>query len=173
MSTRVLVASVLALAGSASAQTFSSFQQVPITGISVQNTGLLQYKVTLNAGAKVNVGGNDYDITDIFGFWALSSDIDLSGSTTSFGLWGAHQSNAGTGGIVGWKTNPNTGITVGNDETFTFDSLATGDVDFWGYHIRVDGQLPFGGDTFFAYVPTPGAIGVFAMAGLAGLRRRR
>lgn len=173
MRTTIVIGSILSIAGVASAQSFSSFQQVPISGITVQNVGLLQYKVTLNGGAVANVGGTDYAITDIFGFWALSSDIDLGGSTTSFDVWGGHASNSGLGGIVGWKTNPNTGITVGNSETFTFDSLATADVDAWGYHIRVDGQLPGGGDTFFAYVPTPATASLFAAAGLVGLGRRR
>lgn len=172
----VLAAAIAAaaLGSHALAQTRSSFQDAQlIGGVNVTLISGLTYKVDLSNNPQLMIGNVLYNITDVFGFWALSDDIDLTGSTSSFGVWNSDASNAGTGGIVGWKTNPNTGITPGGSQNFTFNSLAVADVDHWGFHIRVDGTLASGGNTaYFTDVPAPGAA-TLAGLGLAVAARRR
>ncbi|NUQ52968.1 MAG: hypothetical protein HUU19_09765 [Phycisphaerales bacterium] len=173
----VLAAAIAAaaLGSSALAQTRSSFQDADlIGGVQVQLITGLTYKVSLSNHPQLKIGATYYNITDVFGFWALSDDIDLSGSTSSFGVWSDWNKNSGTGGIVGWKTNPNTGITPGGSQNFTFDSLAVGDVDHFGFHIRVDGTLPNGGNTaYFTDVPAPGAATLAGLGLVVAARRRR
>ncbi len=172
----VLAAAIAAaaLGSNALAQTRSSFQDAQfIGGVNVTLISGLTYKVNLSNNPQLKIGNVLYNITDVFGFWALSDDIDLTGSTSSFGVWNSHASNSGPGGIVGWKTNPNTGITPGGSQNFTFSTLAVADVDRWGFHIRVDGTLASGGNTaYFTYVPAPGAA-TLAGLGLAVAARRR
>lgn len=165
-----------AMGSSTLAQTRSSFQDADlIGGISVNHISGLTYEVALSGNPQLKIGATFYDITDVFGFWALSDDIDLSGGTTGFGVWTSKVSNSGTGGIVGWKTNPNTGITPSGSQNFTFDSLAVADVDHFGFHIRVDGTLPTGGNTaYFTDVPAPGSVTLAGLGlALAARRRRR
>lgn len=164
-----------AMGSTALAQTRSSFQSTEaMTGITVTNISGLKYNVAISANPTLKIGATIYNVTDIFGFWALSNDIDLNGTTASFAQWSAHASNSGTGGIVGWKTNPNTGITPGGNQDFTFTTLATGDVDNFGFHIRVSGTLADGGNTaYFTYVPAPGSAALAGMGALLGARRRR
>ena len=173
----VLAAAIAAaaLGSNALAQTRSSFQDADeIGGIQVSLITGLTYQVSLSNNPQLKIGSTIYDITDVFGFWALSDDIDLSGSTSGFGVWDSKVSNSGTGGIVGWKTNPNTGITPGGSQNFTFGSLAVGDVDHWGFHIRVDGTLPNGGNTaYFTDVPAPGAATLAGLGLVVAARRRR
>lgn len=170
------VVALAVLAGSAWGQSRSSFMFVDsFSGITVTQTGPLTFDVSLSASPTVTVSSTTYNITDLFGFWALKdADPDLSAASgASFGVWSWHRSTSGAGDIAGWKTNPNTGITPGNSESFTYSSLALGEVDRWGFHIRVDGTLPFGGDTFYLAVPTPGSLALLGLAGLAASRRRR
>lgn len=164
-----------ALGSNALAQTRSSFQDADeIGGIQVSLITGLTYQVALSGTPQLTIGSTTYNITDVFGFWALSDDIDLSGSTSGFGVWDSKISNAGTGGIVGWKTNPNTGITPGGSQNFTFNSLAVANVDHFGFHIRVDGTLPSGGNTaYFTDVPAPGSATLAGLGMLLAARRRR
>lgn len=164
-----------ALGSNALAQTRGSFQDAnEIGGVDVTLISGLTYQVSLGSNPQLTIGSTTYDITDVFGFWALSDDIDLTGSTSDFGVWDDKVSNSGTGGIVGWKTNPNTGITPGGSQNFTFDSLAVADVDHWGFHIRVDGTLPTGGNTaYFTDVPAPGAATLAGLGLVVAARRRR
>lgn len=164
-----------ALGSTALAQTRSSFQDADlIGGVHVTLISGLTYQVSLSNHPQLKIGSTYYNITDVFGFWALSDDIDLTGSTSSFGVWDSKISNAGTGGIVGWKTNPNTGITPSGSQNFTFSSLAVGDVDHFGFHIRVDGTLATGGNTaYFTDVPAPGSATLAGLGMLLATRRRR
>jgi hypothetical protein len=100
--------------------------------------------------------GVEYNITDIFGVWALSNDDDLAATHSDVGVWNAHEQNAGTGGIAGWKTNPNTGVTPNGSFIWTFDSLNASSVEQHGFHIRLNGNFPgWGGQTGYATVPEP------------------
>lgn len=164
-----------ALGSNALAQTRSSFQNADIIGgVQVQLITGLTYQVSLGNHPQLKIGPTYYNITDVFGFWALSDDIDLTGSTSGFGVWTSKVSNSGTGGIVGWSTNPNTGITPNGSQNFTFNSLAVGDVDHWGFHIRVDGTLASGGNTaYFTDVPAPGAATLAGLGLVVAARRRR
>ncbi len=168
-------AGAMAFAGNASAQTFSSFRLVDaLQGVTVEELAPLEYRVSLGAAPLLTYQGSSIPITDIFGFWALSEDDDVTGATTDFGVWNAHANNASAGGILGWKTNPNTGIVPGGSQVFIFDSLSTADIEHFGFHIRLDGTFPgTTGNTGFAYVPTPGPAAVLAIAGLVAARRRR
>jgi hypothetical protein len=175
----------LCLTGAAGAQSRSSFLDGgTFSGIDiVPSNGGLTYDVTFNPGAQFHFGGNDYDITDIFGFWNLSDDDDLTVTNANFldgdgATWSINNKNAGTGGIAGWDTNPNTGITSGQTVQFSYSALSVASVEHPGFHIRIDGQWPGGGgNTGFATfndVPTPGAAALLGVAGLVGgLGKRR
>ncbi len=176
MALRTLALSSLAFVpAAASGQTFNSFKQAEaLTGLSVAPLSPLEYRVDLAPGAVLIMDSQEIPITDVFGFWALSEDDNLEGSTSDFGVWSAQGSNAGTGGILGWKTNPNTGITAGNNVTFTFDELSTERVEFFGFHVRVDGTFPgTSGNTGFVYVPAPGSLAGLLVGTLIAFRRRR
>lgn len=163
------------LGGAAWGQSRSSFMYVDsFSGFTVTQTGPLTFDVSLSASPTVTVSSITYNVTDLFGFWALKdANPDLSAASgASFGVWTWDRNTSGAGDIAGWKTNPNTGITPGNSQSFTYSSLALGEVDRWGFHIRVDGTLPFGGNTFYFAVPTPASLALLGMAGLAASRRR-
>ena len=174
-----------AMAGAVSAQSRSSFLDGgTLSGISiVESNGGLTYDVTFNPGAQFHYAGDDFDITDVFGFWSLSDDDNLSASASDFfdgdgAEWDFGLMNGGMGGIAGWKTNPNTGITSGQTVQFNYDSLSVDLVEHLGMHIRLDGDFPGGngntGYAVFNLVPTPGAALLIGSAGLVtALRRRR
>jgi hypothetical protein len=79
-----------AIAGSAVAQTRSSFMFVDsFSGITVTQTGPLTFDVALSANPTVTVSATTFNITDVFGFWALK-DFDpnfTAASGSSFGVW--------------------------------------------------------------------------------------
>jgi uncharacterized protein (TIGR03382 family) len=172
------IAAIAALvaASTASAATRSSFKDLDaLGGVSVQSLGGLSYRVTLNTGATLNFGAS-YDITDIFGFYALSNESDFSPlfALSDIADFEDDSTNSGPGGVQGWRSNPNKGIKPGNSLDFTFDGLDTANNDQWGFHFRVDGTLPGGGNTgFFTFVPAPGSLGLAGLAGLVAIRRRR
>jgi len=174
------LALLLAIAApvAAFAQSRSSFTPATFTGVTItpSNGGLTQL-VSLGATPTLTVGSNTYNITDVFGFWALDNeDPNLSGSTSNFGVWNAHSSTSGSGAIIGWKTNPNSGFTPGQSQSFTFNSLDNSDVENWGMHVRIDGQLAGGGNTaYFEYnaVPEPASLAALGIGAIALIRRRR
>lgn len=170
------VALVAACAGTALGQSRSSFFDVDsFSGVTISKTGPLTFDVSLSAAPTVTYLSTTYAITDLFGFWSLrNADPDFTtGSGASFGVWDWHRNTSGDGDIAGWKTNPNTGIVPGGTLTFTYTALSQSEIDNFGVHIRVDGTLPFGGNTFHAVVPTPGALALLGVAGLVAGRRRR
>lgn len=165
-----------ALAATAFGQSRSSFMYVDsFSGITVSQTGPLTFDVSLSGAPTVTVSGTPYSITDLFGFWALvDADPDLSAASgANFGVWAWSRNSSGAGDIAGWKTNPNLGITPGGSQSFNYSALAVGEVDRWGFHVRVNGVLPTGGNTFYFAVPAPGAGAMLALAGLVAGRRRR
>ncbi len=159
----------------ASAQTFGSFRQVEqLQGINVQQLSILDYRVSLDPGASMTFQGQTLAITDLIGFWALSVDNDIVGSTSDFGVWDADGSNAGIGGILGWRTNPNTGLNPSEFEVFSFDALNLAGIEFFGFDVRVDGIFPgTTGNTGFIYVPTAGVAAILLLAGLIILGAKR
>jgi len=168
----------VALGAVTMAQSRSSFWDVSgfqDLNVEVSNGGLT-YKVILGANPKMLYQSNWYNITDVFGFWTLSNDVDFNVVNQASNQWSPSNNNAGPGAIAGWKTNPNTGITPNNSYTFTFDSLNTDAVDQLGFHIRLDEYANFwNGDTGFATVPEPTSMAVLALGaiGLAARRRRK
>lgn len=171
----------VSLAAPAHATTRSSFHAVgTITNATaVPSNGGLTYTVSLLAGGNFTIGANVYSITDVFGFYLLSDDVDFSplAALGSSGTFRDDSSNSSTGGIQGWKSNPNAGITVGNSpHVFNFPAnfhLAA--VDRIGFHVRVNGLFPgtTGNTGNITLVPTPGVFGLMGLAGLVVARRRR
>ena len=159
------------LATSAFGQTRSSFLGVDLISdisVSISNSGL-SFLVSVGNNPSFTYQNHVYQITSVFGFYALSDDDDLVVSNTdfsgNFGPWNANNSNSGTGGIGGWKSNPNNGIVPGGSETFTFASLNTASVERLGYHVMLNENFPGtnGNTGNITTVPEPAS-----MVGLSG-----
>lgn len=171
----VAIVSGVCLAGTARSQTFNSFQlAASLNDVTVEAMSPLSYRVSIGATPAMELGGAAFTIVDVFGFWVLSEDDDLVGAASDFGVWTANSSNASLGGILGWRTNPNTGLYPGESQMFTFESLETARVEHFGFKVRLDQAFPgTSGNTGFVYVPGPGAGVVLAGAGVIAARRRR
>ncbi len=158
------------------AQSRSSFQVVTgLTGLNSSLTGMT-LETALGVGSTFILGGDTYTIKDVFGIWLLDDNNDLAATGSNSSPWSYNDNYAGTGGIAGWKTNPNTGITPGNSQTLTYTSL-TGTPEHFGYHVRLTSNLSGGGsDTLFIQgqpVPEPATMAVLGIGALAMARRRR
>lgn len=165
---------VLGLTGQAMAQSRSSFLSLDaLTDLSLTQETPVQYRIDVGAAPTLTYLGVTYTVNSVFGFWALSDVDNDHADTTSFGVWTADENLSGTGGISGWKTNPNQGIPVGGSQLFTFDRLDVADVAGFGMHIRVNETLPVGGNTAYFTVPTPGPVALLSAAALVMPRRRR
>lgn len=158
----------------ASAQSRSSFAPVAnMTGLSSTISGLT-ITTTASATPTFMIGSSTYTITEVFGVWALDDNNDFTAAGSNQSGFNYNQNYAGTGGIAGWKTNPNQGF-VNDTKSFTYSSLA-GTPEAIGYHVRVSGQLPGGGNTLFVTpeaVPEPATMTALALGAAAMLRRRR
>ncbi|SRR5581483_9798917 len=179
MKKTVLGAAVLALLAAAHAETRSSFLGVDsTTGIDcvISNNGLT-YTVTFQPGAFFTYQGNNYYLTDLIGVYALSDDDDLDVVNHDIDTFKVANSNSGPGGIGGWRSNPNQGLTSGQSKVFTFDSLSVDKVERQGYHVRIDGTFPgTDGNTGFItvdVVPEPTTMIGLIAGGAALLARRR
>ncbi|MCW5938983.1 MAG: PEP-CTERM sorting domain-containing protein [Fimbriimonadaceae bacterium] len=167
----------LCLAAVGSAQSINSFLVVEeIQGIDVQvaNSGL-DHTVSVLSAPKFKYQGNWYDIKDVFGYWSLSVDDDLTVVNQNQGVWTANNNNASTGGIAGWRTNPNTGLTANTSFMFQYDALSFDKVEGAGYHVRLSsGNFPgTTGDTgYITTVPEPATMLALG-TGLAALAARR
>ena len=162
----------------ANAQSRSSFQNVgTIDAIGVGHvSGTKTFTVALGAAPKVTIGGIQYTVQDVFGFWLLSNS-DISSTQSATGVWNPHSNNAGSGGISGWKTNPNTGLTALQTKSFTFNTLSSG-FNGYGFHVRLasNGVGPECGNTLYvtgSVVPEPASMTALALGAVAMLRRRR
>ncbi len=179
----ILAACGVLLGGVANATTRSSFLDVnSLTGITFNSTfGGLSTIVSVGANPTFTSGGNTYHITGIIGFYALSSTNDLtvanSGFTGNFGPWSTDNSNSGPGGIAGWRSNPNNGITLNHSETFTFTALSSTLVDGVGFHVITQELFPgtSGNTGSIATVPEPAAFAIFGIGivGFVGRRRKK
>lgn len=175
-----LALALAALSTTVSAQSRSSFINVTtITGVqqTISNSGLT-HTITIQPGASFTVNNVTYSIKDIFGFWSLSNTSDLISTANSFGDFGVDTNNAGTGGIAGWKANPNKGITVGQSKTFSYQSLNTNKVDQYGFHVRLtSGNFPgtSGNTGYITTNPVPEPTSMIALGGmvLMSLKRRK
>jgi MYXO-CTERM domain-containing protein len=172
----------------AEATTRASFLTVTsVTGVVVvsSNAGLT-YTVTVNAGAAFNYNSASYSITDIIGFYLLSDDDNYAPlpALAGFGPPGTFiddSSNSGTGAVAGWKSqNANAGLVIGDTLAFTFpNTFPLASVERIGFHVRLSTDFPgtpgavTGNVTTAERIPTPGAVALTALGGVAGLRRRR
>lgn len=174
-----------AFSGGAQAQSISSFSlSGDFSGISILTSDQLTYVVSVGANPKFNVGGTDYTITDVIGFWVLSDVADFNASNSNFdsgvGSWKERNNNSGTGAIAGWRaSNANVGLQPGESETFSFASLTpSSQIDGYGLHVRVEGTFPgSSGNTGHIRtqdnpVPEPTSIAVLGIGAAALLRRR-
>ncbi len=174
----LLISLVAVSAAFSAAQSRSSFQIAnSFTGITITQLNSLTWDVQLSAAPTVVYLNQTYTVTELFGFWALDNDNDMSATGTSFAQWNYSQSYSGLGGIAGFKTNPNQGIVPGGSQTFSLSSL-NGTVENTGVHVRFAEFLPGGGNTIYletppASTPEPTTLAALALGGVALLRRRK
>jgi hypothetical protein len=174
MKRTTLILAMTVAAALASAQSRSSFLAVDaIEGIDVSTFGL-DRDVQVGLTPRFQYNGTWYDVVDVFGFWSLSDDDDLVATGADTGVWSWHQNQASTGGIAGWKTNPNTGLTAGENKVFTYGSINASSVERYGFHVRLDGTFPGtnGNTGYITTVPEPGSM-IALGAGLAAFAARR
>ncbi len=160
------------LSATSFAQSRSSFLTPnALTGVSVTKVNSTDFTVGLAVGSTITINGVTDTVTDIFGFWALDNDDDLSGTGSTIGSWGFDSNYSGSGGIVGFKTNPNTGITQGGSQSFHFNSLS-GTVEGYGVHVRTVNSNTIYTATVAA-VPEPATFAVLGLGAVALIRRKR
>lgn len=178
-------AAIAALAAPALATTRSSFTDVQlITDLTVvtSNAGRT-FTVSLGANPTFKSGATTYVVQDLIGFYLLSDDVDFSPlpALTAVAGFSDDSSNSGTGGIAGWRSNPNNGFQANESLAFTVPSnFNLGQIDRFGFHIRLaSGVFPgtsgnTGNMTYTeSRLPTPGALALASLGGLLALRRRR
>lgn len=116
--------------------------------------------------------GQTRQITEVFGFWLLDDNDDLHGSGVTGGGWQYHENYSGSGGIAGFKTNPNAGVKQGEGRDFTFRSVV-GVPETYGVHLRLDDGNTYYVEAPAATVPEPATLAVLGVGISALIRRRR
>lgn len=166
----------LTMVGTASAQSRSSFvTPITWTGIEITNNGPKNWTVKLTGTPTVTLNNKTYGVTDVFGFWLLDNNDDMKAQGQSFSGWSYNQNYSGTGGIAGYKTNPNTGITPGKSQEFTFKSV-NGTVENVGIHARLASNTFC--DTIYLEcpppaVPEPASLAALGIGAASVVRRRK
>ena len=168
------------MVGVAQATTRSSFLDADsYSGMTfISNFGGLSTIASLGSNPTFTIGTNTYHITSIIGLYALSDNNDLtvtnSNFSGNFGPWSTDNSNSGPGGIAGWKSNPNKGITLNHSETFTFQALSANLVNRIGLHVATQELFPgtSGNTGNVSIVPEPASFAVLGL-GLIGIVSRR
>ena len=161
------------LSATSFAQSRSSFQTpTALSGVTVIKQNATDFTVGLGVGSTISINGFTDTITDIFGFWALDNNDDLTGTGSAIGNWGFDSNYSGSGGIVGFKTNPNTGITQGGSQSFHFNSLSGTD-EGYGVHVRTMNNNTLYVTTNAAAVPEPATFAVLGLGAVALIRRKR
>lgn len=175
-----LLAAFFGLSAAAGAQTFNSFSDAHLYGISVDNVGL-DYTISLSAGAHMIQGSSSFDITQLFGFWALGDANTLNGSGADQSDWKWKSSSNG-GDIAGWDHNANNGRLntppgSPNSVTLDFSTLNQPDVIEYGFHLA---WLDANGQTQTGYIkgdlnpaPEPASLSLLALGASALIARRR
>lgn len=166
------------LAVVASSQSYSSFQTVTnLVGLNTSVSGL-NFTTTVGPTPSFMLNSINYTITDVFGVWQRDGNPATLTATNGSGNpsgWTFDSNTAGAGRIFGYKTNPNTGMTPNSSLTFNFGTK-TGTEEDIGYHVRISGQLPTGGNTLYITgnpVPEPATMAVLGLGAAALLRRKR
>lgn len=168
----------LAVVGISNAQSRSSFSApTSWTGVTIEGTGPKSWNLALNGAPTITWQGNTYNVLDVFGFWLLDNDNDMSAQGQSSGVWTYNQNYSGTGGIAGFKTNPNKGVKPGHDQDFTFQNVS-GTVETFGIHARVSlddciETFYFEGQFEDTAVPEPASLAILGIGTATVLRRRR
>lgn len=154
------------------------------------NNSSLDYTVSLSNGASLYFDGLSYDITDIFGFYAVGNDFTATGYALENGAW-KWVTKTSPEDLAGWtNNNKSNAITQGGSMTFTFASLLVNEPPpVMGLHVRLalgGNASPFGsGETGFIIpsdgsnpnpVPEPGtilaALSILAPVGMTFRRRK-
>ena len=173
------------------AQSVDSFKAYNVHGISMAPSVFTSgtpsvYTVTLNPGAYLDFGGETYDITSIFGFYAVGSNFQATGDsfTIDGSEWKWVSGSNTDGAFAGWSNNDKKSkILPGTSREFTFKSMTVSEVPpVMGLHIMValdDKVSPFGiGNTGYVIpVPEPGGLlalgsGLIGLVGLVTKKRR-
>lgn len=178
MRTLLTITTLGMIATFAGAQTRSSFLAVDTISdvvVNVSNAGL-RYEIIVGMDPKFTYQGTDYAITEVFGFWNLSDDDDLTVSNQDIGVWKTNNSNSGAGAIAGWKTQtPNQGLTAGQSVVLDYDALSVEKVERLGFHVRIDGTFPgtSGNTGHITTVPEPASMAAMGLGAVALIRKRR
>jgi len=169
---KYLILGLLAMSAMASAQSRSSFQSVQsVSGLVTTINGV---QLTLNVGATPTFVKNNttYHITEVFAVYALDNNDDMSATGGTQNGWSFDTNYSGTGGIAGWKTNPNNGF-INDTKVFNYTAL-NGTVENVGWHVRIAEQFQ-GSNTLYIEnpVPEPGTIAALGLGAVALIRRRK
>lgn len=163
--------------GVATAQSYSSFNAADgIFGVSVSHNNL-DYTVAMSPGAYLLLGGNHYDITDIFGFWSLSGSNSLGASGVDQISWNWNTHSTG-GDIAGWTNNSKSNdIQAGEQLTFTYGALNQANVEGYGFHFSLAQNFNGSNTAFFRGplnpVPEPASLACLGVGAAALMLRRR
>ncbi len=179
---KVIIGGLLAAVGAANAQSFSSFSTVTsINDVSFNSIGGLSYNLITGPNPTFIYNSVTYHITEVFGVWLVDPGSGSATGTNQNG-W-SFDSNNSSGFIAGWKTNPNSGQTPSQTQTFTYSTLSPVPTTV-GYHVRISETWPIGtggGNTGYIVgtpVPEPASMAIFGfgalgIAGSAWLRRKK
>lgn len=172
----IAILATLTVVAAANAQSRSSFQKpTTLTGVTTQSLGNSTYRVSLGNNARVTLGGKQYKVTDLFGFYKLDNNDDYSATGRSQYGWSFVSNYGGTGGAAGFKTTPNNGLQRNESISLKFD-CENGAAECFGYHLRLQDVNGCNTTTALvsdcAPVPEPATL-LGLLAGAPLLRRRK